>query len=143
MAEIEFKIEVNNIDEIKKALESQVRNALEAIGAEAERIASGKCPTDTGLLKNSITHAVSGEGTAMSSYRADRADASGEIKSGGYTGTVGGEKEASVYIGTNVEYAPYVELGTSRQDAQPFLKPAIEEYAEKYKEIAEKYIKGD
>ena len=26
-------------------------------------------------------------------------------------------------IGTNVEYAPYVELGTSRMSAQPYLRP--------------------
>lgn len=28
-------------------------------------------------------------------------------------------------IGTNVEYAPYVELGTSRMAAQPYLEPAL------------------
>ncbi len=32
--------------------------------------------------------------------------------------------ESVVYVGTNVEYAAYVELGTSRQKAQPYLKPA-------------------
>ena len=29
-------------------------------------------------------------------------------------------------IGTNVEYAPYVELGTSNAPAQAFLLPALE-----------------
>lgn len=29
-------------------------------------------------------------------------------------------------IGTNVDYAPYVELGTSKAPAQPFLLPALE-----------------
>ena len=29
--------------------------------------------------------------------------------------------------GTNVEYAPYVEMGTSKQDAQPYLRPAVDE----------------
>ena len=33
-----------------------------------------------------------------------------------------GSLEASV--GTNVEYAPFVEYGTSNQLAQPFMKPA-------------------
>lgn len=32
--------------------------------------------------------------------------------------------ENAVYIGTNVEYAEAVELGTSHQKAQPYLKPA-------------------
>lgn len=29
-------------------------------------------------------------------------------------------------IGTDVHYAPYVELGTSRMAAQPFLRPALQ-----------------
>lgn len=41
----------------------------------------------------------------------------------------------SMYVGTNVEYAPYVELGTSRMDAQPFLRPAIENHMDEYREI--------
>lgn len=31
-----------------------------------------------------------------------------------------------VDVGTAVEYAPYVELGTSRSPAYPFLRPAME-----------------
>lgn len=34
------------------------------------------------------------------------------------------KKEAR--IGTNVYYAPFVELGTSKQAAQPYLSPALE-----------------
>lgn len=30
------------------------------------------------------------------------------------------------YIGSNVEYAPYQEFGTSIMDAQPYLRPAID-----------------
>lgn len=29
-------------------------------------------------------------------------------------------------VGTNVSYAPYVEFGTRRARAQPFLRPALE-----------------
>ena len=43
--------------------------------------------------------------------------------------------EDTMYLGTNVEYAPYVELGTSRMDAQPFLRPAIENHMDEYKDI--------
>lgn len=39
-----------------------------------------------------------------------------------------GQDAHSVYadIGTNVEYAGYVELGTRRMRARPFLRPALE-----------------
>lgn len=46
-----------------------------------------------------------------------------------------------VYIGTNVEYAPYVELGTSSQKAQPFLRPAAADHANQYRSILEAEMK--
>ena len=33
---------------------------------------------------------------------------------------------AECAVGTNVEYAPFVELGTSKMAARPFLRPAAE-----------------
>lgn len=76
--------------------------------------------------------------------------------------------EMAVYIGTNVEYAPYVELGTGiyategggRQDAwayqdihgnwhrthgqrpQPFLKPAAEEHLDEYRAIMKETLEN-
>ena len=50
--------------------------------------------------------------------------------------------EKSVYIGTNVEYAPDVELGTVHQDAQPFLKPAAEDHEGTYSKLFERYLRG-
>lgn len=41
----------------------------------------------------------------------------------------------AAYIGTNVEYAPYIELGTSRMKPKPYLRPAAEDHANEYKEI--------
>jgi HK97 gp10 family phage protein len=35
------------------------------------------------------------------------------------------ESWAAGYVGTNTEYAPYVEYGTRKTDAQPFLEPAF------------------
>ena len=48
----------------------------------------------------------------------------------------------AVYIGTNVEYAPYVELGTSRQKAQPFLRPAASGHGAEYRQVLEKALGG-
>jgi len=38
----------------------------------------------------------------------------------------GSETEFKVVIGTNVEYAPYLELGTSKMSPRPFMRPAFE-----------------
>lgn len=50
--------------------------------------------------------------------------------------------EQSVYIGTNVEYAAFVELGTSRMKPRPYLKPAATEHTAEYKSLAEQALKG-
>lgn len=47
------------------------------------------------------------------------------------------EGSEAVVIGTNVEYAPYVELGTARQKAQPYLRPAAVDHVSEYREIIE------
>lgn len=76
------------------------------------------------------------------------------------------EAESAVYIGTNVGYAPYVELGTGKyaeggrptpwvyQDdngnwhwtagnpAQPFLAPAVKDHAQTYRNIIEDEMKN-
>ena len=46
-----------------------------------------------------------------------------------------GVEDYTAYIGTNVEYAPYVEYGTSRMKAQPFIRPAAENHVDEYRAI--------
>lgn len=74
--------------------------------------------------------------------------------------------EPAVYIGTNSEYGPYVELGTGKyypggrqtpwvyqdaqgnwhlthgQRAQPYLKPAVADHAAQYREIIDQELKN-
>ena len=50
--------------------------------------------------------------------------------------------EPAVYIGTNVEYAPYQELGTIHMAAQPFLKPAVANHANEFRKIFENEMKN-
>ena len=50
--------------------------------------------------------------------------------------------EPAAYIGTNVEYSSYVELGTIKMDAKPFLKPAVADHANTYRKIIEKELKN-
>ena len=52
------------------------------------------------------------------------------------------EDEPAAYIGSNVEYAPYVCLGTIHMKAQPFLKPAVAANANTYRKIIEDELKN-
>ena len=45
-------------------------------------------------------------------------------------------------IGTNVEYAPFVEFSTSRTPAQPFLEPALRENKGKIQKIFAEHIRN-
>jgi HK97 gp10 family phage protein len=55
-------------------------------------------PVDTGRLRSSINHKA------------------GRDRKGYY-----------VDVGSNVKYAPFVEFGTMKQPAQPYLRPALAE----------------
>ena len=130
----------DNTDVVLSKMEKAIENGLTAIGMTAEGHAKRKITdypaVDTGRLRNSITFAISGEKANAPTYT--------DSKKGvyNYSGTAPDDKEKAVYIGTNVEYAPYVELGTSKMPPRPFLKPAATEHNEEYKKIMEAAIKS-
>jgi len=51
------------------------------------------------------------------------------------------ESWAAAYVGTNTEYAPWVEYGTRRTPAQPFLEPAFEEGHKQADSVFSKAVK--
>jgi HK97 gp10 family phage protein len=130
----------DNTDEVLSALEKAIENGLKAIGMTAEGHAKRKITdypaVDTGRLRNSITYALSGEKPSKSYYY----DNSGNAYLN--EGAAPKDKEKAVYIGTNVEYASHVELGTSKMGARPFLKPSATEHNEEYQKIMETSLKS-
>lgn len=116
---------LSKLDKISQ--EEVIQAGLTKACQRVERAAKQKCPVDSGILKDSITHTINGnEGV----------------------------------VGTNVEYGPYVELGTGKyakngngrktpwafedpetgeliwtagQHPQPFLHPALTENVEAIK----------
>ena len=48
----------------------------------------------------------------------------------------------TAYIGTNVEYAAYVEFGTVKMEPSMYLHRAVSENIPEYKSIAEAELKG-
>lgn len=129
----------DNTEEVLEALKLALENGLEACGIDAEakavlNIENNPRRVDTGLLRNSITHAIAGKSAAKSSYSAD--DGS---KSGSYSGTAPGEEGKSVIIGTNVSYAGYVHDGTTRMAPNRFLANAAND-KDRYKQIIQSYL---
>lgn len=111
-----FKIDQNNIPTAKEELEMKIARALEMIGIQAEGYAKALCPVGTP------------ESTGIPGYRG-----------GTLRNSITHQVDMSVdgvYIGTNVEYAPYVELGTVKMKKRPYLKPAIEQHMNEYRTIA-------
>ena len=124
----------DNTDAVLKELDNAMERALTRIGLAAEGYAkkslTAQGAVDTGLLRNSVTFALSGEGANTTSYKADRGGETGH-----YTGTAPNDKDKAVYIGSNVEYAIFIENGARGQSPRPFLKPAATEHTTTYKNI--------
>lgn len=133
-----FYVAEDNTEKVLSEMEAAMEAALEEVGLAAEGYAKRLCTVDTGLLRNSITHALDGKPVATPEYQDDHGGQRGRYD-GDAPKEDGGNR--AVYIGTNVEYAPYVELGTSRQTAQPFLKPAVVNNVSKYKKIFESHFR--
>ena len=141
-------------DNTKEAIEAKnaaVKKALYAVGMHLEGEAKEELENtprriDTGLLRNSITFALSGEAPNIKTYSGDNPSRSGqsaEIPSGSYSGKAPNDpiNEQAVYIGSNVEYAVYVHEGTQRMDPNRFLKNAVEKNISQIKEYMEQELK--
>ena len=138
----------DNTDEVLSKMEKAIERGLEAIGLTAEGHAKkvltkavytgDKDYPLTGRLRNSITYAVSGKKAAIQSYGGDHGE-----EGGAYDGTAPDDKEKAVYIGTGVEYAPGIELGTHRKaGAVHFLQDAAANHADEYKRLMEDSMKN-
>lgn len=137
-----YEIKINS-DQLLSALKQQITKGLTECGMQAVTYATRSLTdsgaVDTGNLRNNVVFEV--DGSAI---------------------------EPFMVIGTNVEYAPYIEFGTGigstlggRQtpwkwqdaktgkwyttrgmQARPFIKPALADHKEVYKRILESNLKG-
>ena len=103
---------------------------LEAIGIEAEGNAKedANMPVDTGRARNSITWATKAKEGEGFSYSDDEGN--------NFNDQIGtGADEHSVYIGSNVEYFPYIEEGSRTISARHVLRNAIVKHKDEYLEM--------
>ena len=139
---------IDHTDDAKRDMAKAIERALDDVGihlegAAAEELQNSPMRIDTGLLRNSITHAVAGHKTAKGEYQADRPKTkTGAITVGTYSGVMGSLDEKAVYIGTNVEYAIYVHEGTSRMAPNRFLKNAVTKNEEQIRRWLDNTLRG-
>jgi HK97 gp10 family phage protein len=88
--------------------------AAERVGKAAYDLARDLCPVDTGALRDSITYEVRRVATGW-----------------------------AVVVLAGEEYALYVELGTSRMEAQPFLRPALDRVGPMYVQFLREELAAD
>lgn len=135
---MDFHVEDNHTDEILKGVDDAINDALEIIGMKAEKYAKALCPTGTP------------ESTGKKGYRG------GTLKNS-ITYDVDPEEHV-LAVGSDVEYAPYVELGTGPNfkappsweqfdtptasgighgyvKPRPYLRPALEDHLKQYADI--------
>lgn len=142
-----IQIRKDNRKKVLKELQTRIDDALELCGEQAERNAKLNLEhaprrIDTGLLRNSITYALHGKAANAMAYSADRARKEGEtIPSGSYSGTAP-DGTNTVYIGSNVEYAWYVEEGTRKMVPSHFLRDALADHDEEYKNLIKQVMNG-
>ena len=109
-SDLEIKVVVDNTKLIQAAIRDGIKDAITKACFDVEAEAKNTVPVDTGNLKNSI-----------------QADLD-NIES------LEGE------VGTGVEYAAYIEYGTSKMPARPYLTPAAEKVAGSFTEVVTRLI---
>ena len=115
---IGLKIKVGGLLQAEKRIQG-LGISIKGAGAEAvrntaievNRLAKLFCPVDTGRLRSSIQIVEFNP------------------------------QAPSAVVGTDVEYAEYVEFGTSRQSAQPYMRPAALEGEKILEDEAKKELK--
>jgi hypothetical protein len=105
-----------NGEEVKRRAEALAGKSSFEIGLIVQAQAKLLAPRQTGRLAGSITTA-SGTGQKTSP------EGSGAIGSDTITAP---SDPFETFVGTPVEYGPYMEYGTVRTRAQPFLRPALD-----------------
>lgn len=138
-----INITESHVDEVISALNAAKPKILETIGLKAEKYAKALCPVGTV------------ESTGKKGYR-------GGTLRNSITHSI---DDDTLSVGSNVEYAPYVELGTGPNftpppewesfdtpkgngvghgyvKPRPYLRPAIEEHLSEYADIIEKELKS-
>lgn len=96
MSDVRVTLDHEAIRRLTTSAEGPGAKAILRAGVKVEGAAKRICPVDTGRLRSSISHELARDAKGL-----------------------------ACFVGTNVDYAIFVELGTRFMPAQPYLRPAL------------------
>lgn len=112
-ADVSWEVNTDRLNRILRNMGGNTSTAVRQVAFAVEGHAKMGAPVDTGALKNSIY-------TRMGNEQAPRQAADVAI-----VPLPEPENKQTAHVGPSVEYGIYVELGTARAHAQPYLAPAV------------------
>jgi HK97 gp10 family phage protein len=120
-------IDTKEVDRVVANLGKNRDAIIRIIGFDIESAAKQLAPVDTSALRNSI-YTETPEGNTFNVADSNAKGANSNVT------TIQHPKpdEGFVNVGPSVNYAEFVEFGTSRQAAQPYLVPAAESVSQKF-----------
>ncbi|MFA5208298.1 MAG: HK97-gp10 family putative phage morphogenesis protein [Candidatus Paceibacterota bacterium] len=120
-------IDTKEVDRVMNALGKNRDAIVKIIGFDVESEAKQRAAVDTSAMRNS-TYTETPEGNTFNVADSNAKGANPKVK------TIQHPKpdDGFVNVGPSVNYAEFVEFGTSKQAAQPFLTPAAENVLQKF-----------
>lgn len=131
--DVEWEIDTGRLNRILDRLPGNRRDAVRATAFAIQRKAQVKAPVDTGALRNSIYVRMGRSEGQMPPVEGDGERA--ELPQP--------EDDDTAHVGPSVEYGLYVEMGTERMAAQPYLLPAVNEAADELERNFGPVVEGE
>lgn len=114
----------NNAEKVLREMTARLAQALETVGVQAEANAVTEVNRAVYDTPPSPNYVRTGNLRSSIAHAVDNA-------------------EQCAVVGARIEYAPDVELGTSKMKARPFLRPAVANYADQYKAMFDAIMHGN
>jgi len=124
-----------NGDEVKRKIREITPKVLEVGAIVIHGQVVMDTPVDTGLLKNSLSYSIESRQEGLNSDP-------GDVKADPSDGVPINASSDEIWIGTNVDYAGYIEMGTSRMEAQPFFSTGFAHSKNKAKKAMQESFKN-
>jgi HK97 gp10 family phage protein len=120
----------NHWEQVFQEIDEKVNKLVRATAFKVEAGAKRGAPVDTGFLRNSIYVRTE-----------DSSDARGQ--GGELFPELPAAEHNAAYIAVGATYGIYLEYGTSRHAAHPYLTPAVEQIRQPFLDALDKIANGE